>query len=138
MSRFYFAVALLTLMGVHESIVAALGGFTISPVFVFVLVALSPFLMLLSNGLPSLFSLLPVAATEGPLPQLTVNTTTKSPIDLDALTAAMVLAMSRSTVPPRPAVTPAPALAAPAPGMPAGFTTAAFPQPSSSTRREQR
>jgi len=67
--RFYFALAVLGLMGAHESIVAALGanvvGFSMPPVLVFGLVALSPFLMLLANGMPSLFSLLPTASSTG-------------------------------------------------------------------------
>src|SRR5579859_3920792 len=69
MIRFFFAPALPGVVGGDELIGAALGahagGVSMPPVLVFGLVALSPFLMLLANGMPSLFSLLPTASSTG-------------------------------------------------------------------------
>jgi hypothetical protein len=75
MTRFYFALCVLLLMGTYQAIVTMLGahvvGFELPPVVVFALVALSPLLLLLANGLPALYSLIPNASGTVPTPVTT-------------------------------------------------------------------
>jgi hypothetical protein len=84
MTRFLVGLVVLLLMGVQASIVAALGanvvGFTLPPVLVIALIALSPFLLLIGNGLPSLMSLLPAEVpVSTPKPPLVPDPTPASP-----------------------------------------------------------
>jgi len=112
MTRFYVALFLLLLMGAHESIVAALGasvvGFSLPPIAVFALVALSPFLLLLANGLPSLMEFLPTTGSGPALTSLTVNAHS-SPFDrtaLAALSEAVFAGMTQAAAANRPMVLP--------------------------------
>jgi hypothetical protein len=75
MTRFYFALAVLLLMGFYQAIVTVLGahvvGFELPPAVVFALVSISPVLLLVANGLPALYSLLPNATGSVPSPSTT-------------------------------------------------------------------
>lgn len=107
MARFYFGLVVLLMMGAYQSIITALGahvvGYELPPVVVFALVSISPVLLLVANGLPALYSLLPNAAGNVPTPVVPAP---------GASNAAAALAVASEILIDRPAPAPTPPAAA--------------------------
>jgi hypothetical protein len=72
MTRFWFAVSVVVLMAAYQAMLTAVSshivGYELPPLAVFVIVSVSPVLLMIANALPSLYSVLPGASGNVPLP----------------------------------------------------------------------
>jgi hypothetical protein len=80
MIRFWFALTVLLLMCAYQGIVTLLAahvvGVEIPPTLTLALLSVSPVILLLANGLPGLYSLLPGATGQVPIPLATASAAT--------------------------------------------------------------
>lgn len=74
MTRFWFGLVVLILMGAYSAMVNAatahVVGFELPPICYFLIASLAPVVLLFANALPSLFVMLPGATGSVPVPTL--------------------------------------------------------------------